>query len=115
MAGLSVPDVGGGPGTWYIYTDSDWEFDRQTSNGGKLIKVHVRENEFKTKVFGPEQFVERQRKEQELADLKAKAKAETDPKKKKAAERKVRAADFKFKDWGFEREEALIEEVKQWE
>lgn len=41
LAGLSVPDVRGGPGTYLVYTNSEWEFNRGTGNGGEVIKFRV--------------------------------------------------------------------------
>ncbi len=92
LAGLSVPDVRGGPGTYLSYTNSEWEFNRGLNNGGQLIKYKVvcpkcknksfsfskgcskcgdglKVGYFETKLAGPENFVEAQRWATKIADL----------------------------------------------
>ncbi len=102
LSGLSTPDVGGGPGTYFIFTNNDWEFDRKTANGGKLIKFRIRDEAagtFETRLEGPKQFLLEQKKKEEIAALKASVDAESDPQKKKKLEQKKRAADFAYQDW----------------
>ncbi len=41
LAGLSVPDVRGGPGTFMLFTNSDWDVPRGTDTGGQVYKFKV--------------------------------------------------------------------------
>ncbi len=92
LAGLSVPDVRGGPGTYLVYTNSEWEFNRSTGNGGQVLKYKVicpkcknksfsftkgcakcadgnKVGYFETKLSGPENFVEAQKWARKIAEL----------------------------------------------
>jgi len=98
LAGLSVPDVRGGPGTYLLFTNSEWDFPRSTGNGGQVLKFKVtcpkcknksfsftkgcskcadgnKVGYFETKLPGPENFVEAQKWAAKLKELEAKWKA----------------------------------------
>ena len=40
LPGLGLPDVGGSNGTFYVYTNDPWTWEKNTSNGGKIVKVY---------------------------------------------------------------------------
>ncbi len=41
LSGLGVMDVTGSPGTWYVFTNSQWEWsDRKTATSGQIVKLH---------------------------------------------------------------------------
>lgn len=61
LSGLGVPDIGGSPGTWYVYTDDPWTLsDKDTQTGGKIIKVFEESAEpgkILAHVVGPKNYV----------------------------------------------------------
>jgi len=98
LAGLSVPDVRGGPGTYLVFSNSEWEFNRSTGNGGQVLKFKVvcpkcknksfsftkgcskcadgnKVGWFETKLPGPENFVEAQKWAAKVKELEEKWKA----------------------------------------
>ncbi len=100
LAGLSVPDVRGGPGTYLLFTNSEWDFPRTTGNGGQVLKFKVtcpkcknksfsftkgcskcadgnKIGYFETKLPGPENFVEAQKWAARLKELETKWRAAT--------------------------------------
>jgi predicted AlkP superfamily phosphohydrolase/phosphomutase len=61
LGGLFVPDVQGGPGSWSIYTNDQWEYSKpegnSTETGGKVFKVYEeKDGVIRTKLNGPENF-----------------------------------------------------------
>ncbi|MSR46011.1 MAG: hypothetical protein EXS13_02920 [Planctomycetes bacterium] len=98
LAGLSVPDVRGGPGTYLVYTNSEWDFPRPTGNGGQVMKFRTicpkcknksftftkgcskcadgnKIGYFETKLSGPENFVEAQKWARKVKEIEDKWKA----------------------------------------
>ncbi len=57
--GLFTPDVGGGNGAWYVYTNDEWAMDGDDLNsGGKLFKLYEdKDGIMKSFLQGPSDFV----------------------------------------------------------
>jgi len=68
LSGLGVPDIGGSPGTWFVYTDDPWTIsDKSTGTGGKIIKVFEEGAEpgtIRAQLVGPRNYVVLERFEQ---------------------------------------------------
>jgi predicted AlkP superfamily phosphohydrolase/phosphomutase len=61
LAGLGVPDSRGGIGDWFVYTTSEYRFQRppegeSTSSGGTVFKVFERNGIIESQIFGPKNF-----------------------------------------------------------
>jgi predicted AlkP superfamily phosphohydrolase/phosphomutase len=92
LSGLSTPDVRGGPGTFLLYTSSDFDFVRGTGNGGEVMKFRAvcpkckskgftfasgckkcqddnRIGYFETRIPGPDNFVQSQKWSEQRAEL----------------------------------------------
>lgn len=132
LAGLSVPDVRGGPGTYLVYTNSEWEFNRSTGNGGQVIKYRVvcpkcrnksfsftkgcskcadgsKIGAFETRLAGPENFVEAQKWAKRLEELENAWKGLADGSKEKAdATKALNAAKNEKKKWDTEKGNASV-------
>ncbi len=79
LAGLGVPDSRGGIGDWFVYTTSEYRFQRppegeSTSSGGTVFKVFEREGRIESSIYGPKNFCEAERLEGELDVLAEKLK-----------------------------------------
>ncbi len=74
LAGLFTPDVTGGPGSWYIYTNDEWAMnDEGTGSGGTIFKLYEeKDRAYRATLPGPVDFVADQRFKQERAALEAK-------------------------------------------
>ncbi len=58
LSGLGVPDIGGSPGTWYIYTDDPWILDeKQTGTAGRIVKVFADTDPIEARLVGPRNWV----------------------------------------------------------
>lgn len=132
LAGLSVPDVRGGPGTYLVYTNSEWEFNRSTGNGGQVLKYKVvcpkcknksfsftkgcskcadgnKVGYFETKLSGPENFVEAQKWERKLDELqKAFAAAKDGTPEKQQLTKDLNTAKNDKKKWETEKGNASV-------
>jgi len=74
LAGLGVPDSRGGIGDWFIYTDDDLVLKRppegeRSSTAGTKFRVDWRDGEIRTFLYGPVNFWEKDRIQQELDRL----------------------------------------------
>ena len=92
LSGLSTPDVRGGPGTFLLYTNGDFEFERPTDNGGEVRKFRAvcpkcksksftfasgckkcqddnRVGYFETRIPGPDNFVQEKKWDDQLKAL----------------------------------------------
>ncbi len=80
LGGLGLPDVrGAGNGNWFLYTTDDMAMDRPPAGSaigktgtGTINRVEERDGKIKTKVYGPQNFIERARLQDELAGVKQK-------------------------------------------
>lgn len=64
LAGLFTPDVRGGPGAWYVFTNDEWASSRPvaTETGGDVIKIwEDKDGKYRGKLPGPENFVHKDR------------------------------------------------------
>jgi len=137
LAGLSVPDVRGGPGTYLIFTNSEWEFDRATNTGGEVKKFKVicptcrnksfnftkgcskcadgkKVGLFETRLKGPENFVERQQWDRQVAALEKQLKDAADgTPEKQHLQRELNVAKNQRRDWEKERGHATVP-LKGW-
>ncbi len=64
LAGLGVPDVGGSPGTFYVYTNDPWAFEKGTGAGGEIVKIYeddpdARPGFFEGELVGPRNWIRR--------------------------------------------------------
>ncbi len=73
LSGLGVPDIGGSPGTWYVYTDDPWILDeRTTATSGRIVKVFPEEPDyFEGHLVGPKNWIVLNRFVTRLADMEA--------------------------------------------
>ncbi|MGQ0551650.1 MAG: alkaline phosphatase family protein [Planctomycetota bacterium] len=61
LSGLGVPDIGGSPGTWFVYTTDKWLYiqEKGTGTGGKIFKLWEDEpNVLQAKLVGPRNWVQ---------------------------------------------------------
>jgi predicted AlkP superfamily phosphohydrolase/phosphomutase len=132
LAGLSVPDVRGGPGTYLHFTNSEWDFPRSTGNGGQVLKFKVtcpkcknkgftftkgcskcadgnKIGYFETKLPGPENFVEAQKWATRLKELEVKWKAaEAGSPAHQALTKELNTAKNEKKKWEGEKGHASV-------
>jgi predicted AlkP superfamily phosphohydrolase/phosphomutase len=131
LAGLSVPDVRGGPGTYLVFTNSEWEFDRTTNNGGEVKKFKIvcpkcknksfslkkgcskcadgsKVGYFETKLKGPDNFVERQKLDANIKQLDDQFRAEKDPQKKQEVQKQLNTARNQMREWEKENGNATV-------
>ncbi len=40
LSGLGVKDIGGSPGSWYVFTDDPWSWSHGTDTAGKIVKIN---------------------------------------------------------------------------
>lgn len=76
LHGLGVPDLRGGLGNWYIYSDDPTNLDfppksRNLGTAGYEYRVDVKRGSVSTLFYGPTNFVKREAYEKELDELKA--------------------------------------------
>ena len=45
LSGLGVKDIGGSPGSWYVYTDDPWSWSHSTDTAGKIVKISFDQND----------------------------------------------------------------------
>ena len=59
LGGLNTPDISGGIGSWYIYTNDEWSMSEEsTSSGGTILKLYEdKDGVIKADLRGPEDFV----------------------------------------------------------
>src|SRR5690606_34174270 len=71
LSGLFTPDVTGGPGSWYVYTNDEWAMnDESTGSGGTIYKLYVdKDGVYRTKLPGPTDFVAELRFEERQSAL----------------------------------------------
>ena len=74
-AGLGVPDARGGIGSWFIYTDDEEQTERppkykKSSTAGLIYRVDWEDDKIETKIYGPLDFWNTNRIEQQLDDIK---------------------------------------------
>ncbi|MBI4878864.1 MAG: alkaline phosphatase family protein [Planctomycetes bacterium] len=61
LGGLFTPDVSGGTGAWYVYTNDEWTLAGPTRSGGVVIKLGPDEDGvIRTEIRGPRDFAARQ-------------------------------------------------------
>ena len=75
LAGLGVPDARGGIGTWFIYTDDQDMTDRPpkyktSSTAGQIFRVDFVNDKIETEIYGPLDFWNRERIDQQLDAIK---------------------------------------------
>lgn len=86
VGGLGVPDISGGQGIFYIYTDDDWVIQDQTTQSmGRVIRLREEEGRVRGVLFGPTNFVRQEefaRQKKELQDkIVSMRKSNSDPTK----------------------------------
>ncbi len=60
LGGLFTPDVSGGTGAWYVYTNDEWTVPGPTRSGGTVIKVALDEDGvIRSEIRGPRDFAAR--------------------------------------------------------
>ncbi len=70
VGGLGVPDISGGQGVFYIYTDDDWVIQDQTTNSqGRVIKLREEDGRIRGVLFGPKNFVQQEEFERQKKEL----------------------------------------------
>ncbi len=71
LSGLFAPDVAGGPGAWFVYTNDERATDvASTDTGGTAIKIHEgTDHALHAELLGPRDFAKCARLEQRLLDL----------------------------------------------
>lgn len=71
LAGLFTPDISGGPGAWYIYTNDEWAIgEESTGSGGTVFKIYEdRDGVYRTTLRGPDDFVDEYRFRDRVAEL----------------------------------------------
>ena len=59
LGGLFTPDVAGGTGSWYVYTNDEWASNgMETSSGGTVYKLYVeKDGVIRPSLRGPTNFV----------------------------------------------------------
>lgn len=75
LHGLGVPDLRGGLGDWYIYSDNPENLDKppkraSLGTAGYEYRVDVRSGEVHSTYYGPVNFVQREKYQDELDDIK---------------------------------------------
>jgi predicted AlkP superfamily phosphohydrolase/phosphomutase len=45
LSGLGVKDIGGSPGSWYVFTDDPWSWSHGTDTAGKIVKISFDQND----------------------------------------------------------------------
>lgn len=105
LGGLFVPDVQGGPGSWAIYTNDEWEYAKaegnSTETGGKVFKVYEeKDGTIRTKLNGPENFAVEQpfKVELEALDKKLAEQGMNETTKAKLEEQR-RAVNGEYQAW----------------
>ena len=78
LGGLNTPDIGGGIGSWYIYTNDEWSMaEESTGSGGTIRKLYEdKDGVIRADVRGPEDFVSKYRFEDQKRELNALLEAE---------------------------------------
>lgn len=74
LAGLFTPDVRGGPGAWYVFTNDEWASSRPvgTETGGEVIKIwEDKDGKYRGKLPGPDNFVHKDRIDRGIAAIEA--------------------------------------------
>ena len=122
LSGLSTPDVRGGPGTFLLYTNGDFEFERGTDNGGDVLKFRAvcpkcksksfsftsgckkcqddnRVGYFETRIPGPDNFVQAKKWDDQ----------------RKALEKRLAEASEKDKTAVTKERQKLLNDVAAWE
>ena len=122
LSGLSTPDVRGGPGTFLLYTNGDFEFERGTDNGGDVLKFRAvcpkcksksfsftsgckkcqddnRVGYFETRIPGPDNFVQAKKWDDQ----------------RKALEKRLAEASEKDKAAVTKERQKLLNDVAAWE
>ena len=85
LAGLGLPDAKGAIGDWAIYTTDPDEFDRppkgrSSTTAGTIFRVDERGGKISTRIFGPQNFWEKEMLSDEIDDLEGEiAELEGDP------------------------------------
>lgn len=71
LAGLFAPDIAGGPGAWYVYTNDEWApSSQQTETGGKVLKLYAdKDGVIRPKLYGPVDFITEDRYALEIEGL----------------------------------------------
>ena len=73
LGGLNTPDIAGGIGSWYIYTNDEWSMNEDsTSSGGTVYKLWEDDDGvIRAKLKGPEDFVSKYKFADRKAELSA--------------------------------------------
>lgn len=80
LSGLGVKDISGSPGSWKVYTDDPWAYDKGTNSGGRLIKIFFDEkssesvenaDQARVNLEGPKNWLVRRDHEDRIAGLEA--------------------------------------------
>lgn len=71
LAGLFTPDVAGGLGSWYIFTNDEWSInDESTGAGGTVYKLFAdKDGVMRTSLPGPDDFVREYRFKERVESL----------------------------------------------
>lgn len=77
LSGLFTPDVAGGPGAWFVYTNDEWSQNAlATETGGTIYKLYPdKDGVIRTTITGPENFVKRFELEDAIDELEGAVKA----------------------------------------
>jgi predicted AlkP superfamily phosphohydrolase/phosphomutase len=79
LSGLGVKDISGSPGSWFVYTDDPWSWEKETSTAGKIRKIYLDENDgtrARAELIGPNDWIAESSFEARIAALEAQ---ETNP------------------------------------
>jgi predicted AlkP superfamily phosphohydrolase/phosphomutase len=127
LSGLSVTDVRGGPGTYLVYTSSEWETSRPTDTGGYVTRFKItcpkckgrftftkgctkcspgganapeqKIAAFETRIEGPENFVKQREWDAKVKALDEKLKNAKDPAEKQQLQKDVNVARNQKQEW----------------
>jgi predicted AlkP superfamily phosphohydrolase/phosphomutase len=103
LAGLAVPDVGGSPGSFFLFTNSDFEMSRPSASGGKVVRFALEDQGlFQTQLSGPAEFVVEQQLRRRLQELDDQLQELVDGDERDQLQRKRNAAQFEFQSWRLE-------------
>jgi predicted AlkP superfamily phosphohydrolase/phosphomutase len=61
LSGLGVKDIGGSPGSWFVFTDDPWSWSHETNTAGQIVKISFDQAEETRAVVdlpGPNNWVE---------------------------------------------------------
>ncbi|MFH0943806.1 MAG: hypothetical protein V2A76_01300, partial [Planctomycetota bacterium] len=116
LGGLNTPDIAGGIGSWYIYTNDEWSMNEErTRSGGTVFKLWEDDDGvIRAKLKGPEDFVKKYGFQDRKDALTARLESEgLDQKKRGELQKELDKAKSEERTWSqYERYKTTEMEVR---